>query len=202
MVLLVSLKDVILQPFSCVVSCFVGIWSILECISWCCSLFLATSSFFWSVPSFVVVLDVLYPLDHGFLKGFSPWSFGYLACRFFHLYKQFHFSSMIVYLSFPVLYILSVLLFYFIVFLSIWWFLLPLSFLILFLLLLLFPFLSIFLLWAFIFLYYHLWCQCDLFLIEHLPLYLFFQEYVIVQNHNLVISNTIELVIYWICVAS
>ena len=89
MVLLVSLKNVILQPFSCVVLCFVGIWSILECISWRCSLFLATSSFFWSAPSFIVVLDVLYLLDYGFLEGFSPWSFGYLAYRFFHPHSIF-----------------------------------------------------------------------------------------------------------------
>ena len=96
---------------------FVGIWSILECISWYCSLFLATSSFFWSASSFVVVLDVLYLLDHGFLEGFSLWSFGYLACRFFYLHRWFYFPPIIVCLSFPVLYILSVLLFHFIVFL-------------------------------------------------------------------------------------
>ena len=129
--------------------------------------YLATSKSSWWVPSSVVIPDVLHPPVHGFLSVFFSWFFGYLAHKFIHPHRRFHSLPMIVHLPSPVLCALLVLLFHFIVFLPIKWFFLPLGFFISSLSPLLSIFLSILHPWAFVHLCCLLWCQCDLFLIEH-----------------------------------
>ena len=76
--------------FSCVTLCFVDTWNIPGHSSSYCFLFLATSSFFWSVPSFGVVLNALCPLVYGFLEEFSLLFFNYSAHKFFYSYGQSH----------------------------------------------------------------------------------------------------------------
>ena len=89
-------------------------------------------------------------------------------------------------------------LYYFIVFLSINWFLLPPCFFVILWLLPLFR-LSIILSSAFAHPCYCLEYPLDLFLIRYLLLYLSFLKYNKVQSCSLVTSNTIWLVIHWVC---
>ena len=198
MVHLESPVDVTLLSFFDVKPCSVGIWNIFVCISWCLSLVLATSTFFWVIPAFYAVPDVPHLLNHDFSLEFPSWSFCCLVHRFFLPCIPLYLLPMSFHLVFPMLglllsllccssgsswvcHILSLLLSF-----PTWWF--WLSFL-----LTTFPPLAVV-------------CPCyllsywlDLFLKEYLSWYSFFLECVIVWSCNLVASNTILLVSHLAC---
>ena len=157
MVLLTFPMNVVLLPFSYIAFCFVDIWNIPEHSSLHCFLFLATSSFPWSVPSFDIVLYALCLLVYGSPIEYFPWFFNCLAYKFFHPHKQSHLLPKINCLSFLILWLLLVLWYYFIVFLLVKWFLLPLDFFIVLLYLLLSVVLFRVILWIFVHPYCLLW---------------------------------------------
>ena len=99
-VLLVFSIDGVLPSFSCTVLCSIGIWCILEHTFWNCSWFLATNSSSWLIQAFLVVLDILHPLDYSSLAEFAL-IFSYcLEYRSFHLHILSHPLSMPVLPSF------------------------------------------------------------------------------------------------------
>ena len=125
MVLLMFLIDIVIQLSSYVVSYSVSILYISTCISWQHSLFLATNSFSWLTQVYAVILDVPHLQDHDFLVEFALVFSDYLECRFFLLYKQFYYLSILVLYSFPVLSELPISWYCSSIFLLVIWFFLP-----------------------------------------------------------------------------
>lgn len=109
------------------VLCPIGIFGILEYISWYHFIFLATSSFSWSIQASSVVLDILCLLVYDFSIGFIPKSFSCLEYRFFLLYTLLHCLPILVCPPFSILSELLILSYCFFRFLSTVWFLLNIT---------------------------------------------------------------------------
>ena len=89
MVLPVFLINRALQLSSCVALYSVNILCILEHISWCHLLSLATNNSSWLIQVFFVILDILYLLGHGSLIRFALIFSDCLEHKFFLSHKLF-----------------------------------------------------------------------------------------------------------------
>ena len=114
MVLVIFWVDVVLLVSFDVGLCSVNTWYNPEHISWYPLWFLATSNFSWLIPTFSVILNDQYSLDHDFLVIFVLIFSCYWEYIFAYPYKQFCFIPKFVYFLSSTLIILLIILFHFI----------------------------------------------------------------------------------------